>query len=67
MRPVVMPVRPLDNDCFATVAMTINMAIVMVVVMMPAIDMNASATDVNVDSLRERGCIQDRTGHNQSK
>jgi hypothetical protein len=42
------------------------MAIV-VMVMMPTVDVDSSTTDVNIDSLREYGCTQDRTGHNQSK
>lgn len=66
MRPVVMSVRSFDNDCFSSMAVTVHMAIV-VMVMMPAVDVDASTTDVNIDSLRERGRTQDRTGQNQSK
>jgi hypothetical protein len=47
-------------------AVTVHMAIVMMV-MMPTVDVNASTTHVNIDSLRERWCTQDRTGQNQSK
>ncbi len=47
-------------------AVTVHMAIV-VMVMMSAVDVDASTADVNIHSLRERGCTQDRTGQNQSK